>query len=104
MMMPVNMFRAYDWYVNTQDGRDLFVNQKIAASNTYVNNVCQAHPNLRQLSAQEHEMNALVLYGPYASSTQHYFEPNASFTDWIINASGNQDGVRYADSVISLMR
>ncbi|MGH9340352.1 MAG: hypothetical protein ACRD1R_12385, partial [Acidobacteriota bacterium] len=104
MMVVTNMSRAYNWETNTQDGRDLFVAEKLVFSGNYVNQVRQSHPNLRDLSAAEHEMNALVFYGPHASATQHYYEPNSSFTDWIVNTAGNPDGVAYADDVISLMR
>ena len=103
-MVITSMGTAYNWTVNTQTGRDLFANQKLVASHNYVNSVRGSHPALRDLTGKEHEMNALVLYGPYASATQHYYEPNSNFSDWVINNSGNQNGVSYANEVVALMK
>jgi len=104
MMVVPNMERAYDWYSNTQMGRDLFVDDKLASSASWVQQRQKDYPNLPALTGEQHEMNALVLYGPYASPTQHYYEPNAAGNAWIVNISVNLDGIQYADGVISCMK
>jgi hypothetical protein len=98
MQVPTTMNTAWDWKTNTYDGVvNWFINQKLPFSHSYVDRVRVAHPGLRDLTPVEHENNALILYGEHASATQHYYEPNSDFTDWIINTAGNPDGVIIAD-------
>jgi len=108
MMVVPNLRKAWDWFNNTKEGATLFVDQKLAFSRTYVNRKISEQNKvgitLRNLTPVEHENNALVFYGPFASATEHYYELNSEGTDWIINTVGNPGGVGYANSVRAKMR
>jgi len=108
MMVVPNLTRAWNWFNNTNEGVNLFVNQKLAFSRTYVNRKILEQSKigitLRDLTPVEHENNALVFYGPFASATEHYYELNSQGTDWIINTTGNPSGVQYANSVRAKMK
>lgn len=98
-----NLDYAWNWLTNTQGGVNLFVNSKLVYSHTYVNRIISQQAalgiTLRDLTPTEHENNALVNYGPYASTTQLYYTLNSQGTDWIKNTAGNPLGVTYADDV-----
>lgn len=105
MQMPTrSMGVAFDWLSNTKAGVNLFGNKIVSAQNL-MNRIVAQHSGLRVLSPTELENMALVLYGPYASASlsKQYYVPvqqNGVWV-WIVNTSGNANGVMYADDVRS---
>ncbi|NCO98522.1 hypothetical protein GW864_05165, partial [bacterium] len=117
MMVSTTVERAWDWLINTNDGVNLFVKDKLGASGRYQNKVRAKHPNLRKLTATEHEDNALVVYGEYGDINRDgyadwYYVPNSDYTDWIPNTAGcpdlgivaNPKGIAYANKCRGLMK
>jgi hypothetical protein len=112
MQVAITMSRAFDYYVNTEDGFILFANDKLGIAGIAESRMRQRYPQLRALTPVELENMALVLYGPYADATdavsgpvtKQYYRVNSAGTDWIVNTAGNPDGVAYADRVRNSMR
>jgi hypothetical protein len=92
MMVEVSALRAWDWLVNTQDGVNLFVNEKLPTATSNMNRIIdgspkdkvKAHPGLLPLTGVQLENMALVLYGPFAPAqnlslatklTMQYYAP-----------------------------
>ena len=108
MQMPVSQANAWDWLANTANGASLF-KSKLASAGRLMNRIIATHSGLRQLTGVELEHMALVLYGPYASAnlSAQYFAPTRTSSngwDWVVNNTGNRDGVSYADSVFGDVR
>ena len=115
MMVPTQMGVAYDWQQNTQDGVYLFAGQKLQFAGNYEASIRSRFPNLRPLTLQEHELNALVFYGPPSIKVSQscetcptgklgaYWVPNGQGTDWVVNRH-HPEAVRYVGEVLALIR
>ena len=119
MQVEVNMQVAWDWLANTQAGTTLFVNHKLATAELYLEEIQKQHtglPHFLPLSIELENM-ALVLYGPYAHSSldEQYYAPQCNgkvegssckggMWTWVVNTAGNPKGVKYADSIRSLLK
>ena len=100
MMMVFTTFtRAWDWLVNTNDGVNVYEGN-ITQSHNHVNSLRSEHPGLRELTAVEHENNALAIY----RNAGYYYrwDGGEENPDWEINTPANQEGVDYADDVRDL--
>jgi hypothetical protein len=114
MQVPTTNGDAWDWMQNTQTGRNIFVNDKLAAARKNAARIQREHPGLRDLSPVELENMAVLLYGPFAPkgslrvklSKQYYIVENNSSGKpiWVKNTVNNPEGVRYADMCRSLVR
>jgi hypothetical protein len=118
MQMPVSMQMAWDWMANTQGGAALF-KQKLTFAKRFETRIRNTHIGLPALTGTQSENMALVFYGPYATGSitgQYYGATCVGGTvdstgtrctggqwQWIANTAGNGNGVRYADSIRSLM-
>jgi hypothetical protein len=96
MQVETTFTRAWDWLKNTEKGVNIY-EENINQSHIHVNNVRSAHPGLRDLTAVEHENNALSIY---RCGNIYYYRWNDDDVnpDWEINTS-NTTGVNYADDV-----
>jgi len=96
MQMPTTFVRAWSWLTNTSDGVNLY-EANIGQSHTHVDNLRDAHPGLRDLTAVEHENNALSIY---RTGNNYYYRWNGNEANpnWEINTD-NMLGVNYADDV-----
>ena len=114
MQMPVSLLDAWNWQTNTTDGVNLFTQTCLPEALTNELNIRRTHTGLVALTSVQRENMALVLYGPYAHSTdltQQYYAPscvNGTISgsscvggnwQWIVNTAGNSLGVGYANSV-----
>jgi hypothetical protein len=97
MMVATKMTEAFDWHANTQGAINLFVNDKLGRAQNYQTFFRNSFPQLRVLTLQERELDALVFYGPASVNVYSpcngcvggiqgaYWVPNAKRTDWIVN-------------------
>jgi hypothetical protein len=74
MQVVTTYEHAWDWHANTEYAAKLFTREKLPAARRNENAIRRGeqrtsvpgHPGLRELTDTEHEMMALVLYGPFA--------------------------------------
>jgi hypothetical protein len=96
---------AWSWRENSMEGVTEFVRDKLSAASRVMNKYIKSHAGLRKLTGVELEKMALVYYGPYGAKGPYYLPAQqGSGWTWVKNASGNPNGVAYADSVRSMMK
>jgi hypothetical protein len=105
MQMPTkSMAVAFDWLTNTSAGVNFFTKVKVPIAISVMKKIISTHSGLRLLNGVEVENMTLVLYGPFAASTnltKQYYVPLTTKTgwDWAVNTAGNPKGVAYADHI-----
>jgi hypothetical protein len=110
MMMPVSMLNAWDWTSNAKAAVQLF-SEKLSRAASLGTKIIKGHSGLPALTALQTEQMAVLLYGPYASSSlaKQYYAPacvggtgptcTGGTWTWVVNSEGNADGVDYVNSV-----
>jgi hypothetical protein len=117
MMVETAMVDAYDWTANTEDGVNLFVNQKLDFARSYESYFMNLYPSLPALTPSQTERDGLVFYGDAAGTVWIYKtvsgqrtrllnkgaywipDPN-THTSWVQN-SANAKAIGYVNNVLA---
>jgi hypothetical protein len=102
MQVVTTMARAFDWYINTEDGANIFIGGLQVSANHEMQDR-NAHPTLPPLTPTQHEDNSLGYYRLGTARSNRYWIPSANFTSWVVNTA-NTTVVNYVMMVRNSMR
>jgi len=102
MQVVTTMNRAFDYWVNTEDGATIFIGG-LQVSQNHEQADRNAHPTLPLLTPTQHEDNSLGYYRLGTARSNRYWIPSADFTSWVVNTA-NTTVVNYVTMARNNMR